>query len=187
MAGKQTSSSNIDNEDTSSESSQSPVDDAEMERGWIAWQEEWARTMGRGRLPGFTRTMSLSESEKQDRDEGGDSEEETVFSSIRSSHSSVVTAVSESSGCGSRHPSGGYSKTGKPPVSDPALWETEHGQKWSDRFQFLVHNFQAAAGKHTRRLADIIPKGSRRWTKKSRARSIPTEAVQMTPSSGEVV
>ncbi|KAF9962983.1 hypothetical protein BGZ70_007740 [Mortierella alpina] len=50
----------------------------------------------------------------------------------------------------------------------PDLSATE-SQKWGDRFQTLVHNFQASAGKHSRRLADILPKN--RWTKRSRSRS----------------
>ncbi|CAO3564458.1 unnamed protein product [Mortierella alpina] len=50
----------------------------------------------------------------------------------------------------------------------PDLSATE-SQKWGDRFQMLVYNFQASAGKHSRRLADILPKN--RWTKRSRSRS----------------
>lgn len=189
-------------DDSSSSETNSPVE-ADLEKGWLAWQEEWTSSMGRGRLPAFSRASTLSDSLGEESD--GDSS--TVFSSIRSGHSSVVTAISHHSLTNLHQER--FSKAGKPVNSnlfltpkalnskwhmvsesalssprttpatprsikdnDPSLWETEHGQKWSDRFQFLVHNFQAAAGKHTRRLADIIPKSrSGRWgSKRMRSR-----------------
>ncbi|KAI8599893.1 hypothetical protein EDD21DRAFT_378620 [Dissophora ornata] len=52
--------------------------------------------------------------------------------------------------------------------ANPELWESE-GLKWGDRFQLLVHNFQFSAGKHSKKLADILPKN--RWSKRSRVRS----------------
>ncbi|KAG0039306.1 hypothetical protein BGZ82_008910 [Podila clonocystis] len=213
MTGKSVTVSDNHRHDTSSSSSSSsssesssPVE-ADIEKGWLAWQSEWTHSMRRSRLPVFARASSPSDSFGEESD--GDSS--TVFSSIRSSHSSVVTAISSnaSSPTSSNLHKERFTKAGKPvnsnlfltpkalnskwhqvsdsalssprttpatPCSikdnDPALWETEHGQKWSDRFQFLVHNFQAAAGKHTRRLADIIPKSrSGRWgSKRMRSR-----------------
>ncbi|KAF9439250.1 hypothetical protein BGZ76_007451 [Entomortierella beljakovae] len=52
--------------------------------------------------------------------------------------------------------------------ADPELWECE-GQKWGDRFQMLVHNFQSSAGKHSKKLADILPMN--RWNRRSRLQS----------------
>ncbi|KAF9101146.1 hypothetical protein BGX27_011596 [Mortierella sp. AM989] len=52
--------------------------------------------------------------------------------------------------------------------ANPELWESE-GLKWGDRFQLLVHNFQSSAGKHSKRLADILPMN--RWSRRSRSRS----------------
>ncbi|KAF8972401.1 hypothetical protein BGZ46_010115 [Entomortierella lignicola] len=56
------------------------------------------------------------------------------------------------------------------PIKDanPELWESE-GLKWGDRFQLLVHNFQSTAGKHSKRLVDILPVN--RWSKRSRSRT----------------
>ncbi|KAF9372806.1 hypothetical protein CPB97_001002 [Podila verticillata] len=197
--GKPSAIYHKDDSSSSSSSSEtnSPVE-ADIEKGWLAWQEEWTLSMGRSRLPAFSRASTLSDSLSEESD--GDSS--TVVSSTRSSQSSDVTAISHHSST-SLHQER-FSKAGKPVNSnlfltpkalnskwhvasestlnsprttpttprsikdnDPSLWETEHGQKWSDRFQFLVHNFQAAAGKHTRRLADIIPKSrSGRWGSK---------------------
>ncbi|KAF9325266.1 hypothetical protein BG006_011248 [Podila minutissima] len=211
ITGKPSRASESHQGDTSSSSSEtnSPVE-ADIEKGWHAWHKEWTHSMGRSRHPVFARASTLSDSFGEESD--GDSS--TVYSSIRSSHSSVVTAFSNTSSPTSSPTSSNlrqerFAKAGKPVNSnlfltpkalnskwhqvsdsalssprmtpatprsikdnDPALWETEHGQKWSDRFQFLVHNFQAAAGKHTRRLADIIPKSrSGRWgSKRMRAR-----------------
>ncbi|KAF9301134.1 hypothetical protein BGZ74_007068 [Mortierella antarctica] len=208
ITGKPSRVSDSHQGDTSSSSSSetnSPVE-ADIEKGWLAWHKEWTHSMGRSRHPVFAQASTLSDSLGEESD--GDSS--TVFSSIRSSHSSVVTAFSNaSSPTSSSLRQERFAKAGKPVNSnlfltpkalnskwhqvsdsalsspcmtpatprsikdnDPALWETEHGQKWSDRFQFLVHNFQAAAGKHTRRLADIIPKSrSGRWgSKRMRAR-----------------
>ncbi|KAG0330011.1 hypothetical protein BG004_002202 [Podila humilis] len=201
---------------SSSSEVSSPVDSADMERGWYAWQAEWTRTMGHSRLPHFARASTLSDSQNEGWDDD-DGDNSTAFSSIRSSHSSVVTTVSQSSqhlnisnlnkfdDNNNNHNSSSISSKRTKPGSNlflssksmnskwsildrgsneermpmtphsikdanPALWETEHGQKWSDRFQFLVHNFQAAAGKHTRRLADIIPKSkSGRWSAAKRS------------------
>ncbi|KAG0351139.1 hypothetical protein BG005_009390, partial [Podila minutissima] len=208
ITGKPSRVSDSHQGDTSSSSSSetnSPVE-ADIEKGWLAWHKEWTHSMGRSRHPVFAQASTLSDSLGEESD--GDSS--TVFSSIRSSHSSVVTAFSNaSSPTSSNLRQERFAKAGKPVSSnlfltpkalnskwhqvsdsalsspcmtpatprsikdnDPALWETEHGQKWSDRFQFLVHNFQAAAGKHTRRLADIIPKSrSGRWgSKRMRSR-----------------
>ncbi|KAG0334116.1 hypothetical protein BG000_008612 [Podila horticola] len=205
MTGKSVTASDSHKDDTSSSESSSPVE-ADIEKGWLAWQQEWTHSMGRSRLPVFARASTLSDSLGEE----SDSDSSTVFSSIHSGHSSVVTTISNaSSPTSSNLHQERFAKAGKPVNSnlfltpkalsskwhqvsdsalgsprttpttprsirdnDPALWETEHGQKWSDRFQFLVHNFQAAAGKHTRRLADIIPKSrSGRWgSKRVRAR-----------------
>ncbi|KFH70316.1 hypothetical protein MVEG_03167 [Podila verticillata NRRL 6337] len=200
--GKPSTAYHKDGSSSSSSETNSPVE-ADIEKGWLAWQEEWTHSVGRGRLPALSQASTLSDTPSEESD--GDSS--TVFSSIRSSQSSVVTAISHQSST-SLHKER-FSKAGKPVNSnlfltpkalnskwhvasesalssprttpttprsikdnDPSLWETEHGQKWSDRFQFLVHNFQAAAGKHTRRLADIIPKSrSGRWgSKRMRSR-----------------
>ncbi|KAF9991097.1 hypothetical protein BGZ75_006051 [Mortierella antarctica] len=77
--------------------------------------------------------------------------------SFSSSSSSLSSSAVSSSNTGSSNKDG-----------NPEQWTTE-SQKWGDRFQTLVHNFQASAGKHSRRLADILPKN--RWTKRSRSRS----------------
>ncbi|KAF9192154.1 hypothetical protein BGZ51_006128 [Haplosporangium sp. Z 767] len=52
--------------------------------------------------------------------------------------------------------------------ANPEIWASE-SLKWGDRFQSLVQNFQASAGKHSRKLAEILPKS--RWTRRSRSRS----------------
>ncbi|KAG0253635.1 hypothetical protein BG011_006248 [Mortierella polycephala] len=56
--------------------------------------------------------------------------------------------------------------------ANPEIWASE-SPKWGDRFQSLVQNFQASAGKHSRKLAEILPKS--RWTRQSRSRSSSSE------------
>ncbi|KAG0048882.1 hypothetical protein BGZ83_006213 [Gryganskiella cystojenkinii] len=62
--------------------------------------------------------------------------------------------------------------------ANPELWEDDQGQKWKDRFQSLVHNFQTSAGKHSRRLADILPKAKSRWGNKRASSQSPSSSSQ---------
>ncbi|GJJ76782.1 hypothetical protein EMPS_09141 [Entomortierella parvispora] len=66
--------------------------------------------------------------------------------------------------------------------ANPELWEDVDGQKWKDRFQSLVHNFQSSAGKHSRRLAEILPKAKSRWVNK-RSLNSPSSAAHSSPHS----
>ncbi|KAI8354721.1 hypothetical protein B0O80DRAFT_449551 [Mortierella sp. GBAus27b] len=52
--------------------------------------------------------------------------------------------------------------------ANPELWESE-GLKWGDRFHTLVHNFQVSAGKHSKKLTEMLPKNP--WSKRSRSRT----------------
>ncbi|KAF9955843.1 hypothetical protein BGZ72_003327 [Mortierella alpina] len=158
--------------------------DADQDVDWRAWHSAWTR---RRMTPEDDTLLSPTRS---------DSRTSCSSSASDHSHNSFVTAPSTPichtpvvpTSRKSRkprifHPSFSFSSsssslsssavsssnTGSPNKdASPELWTTE-SQKWGDRFQTLVHNFQASAGKHSRRLADILPKN--RWTKRSRSRS----------------
>ncbi|KAF9357506.1 hypothetical protein BGX26_003637, partial [Mortierella sp. AD094] len=150
-----------------------PLKDTLQEMDWRAWHGAWTRRRVKpspdtplSPTSSTTRTSYSSFSSSQ----RCSSDASSAFSSPSTpTFSSWANQRAESTRKNSKLSSPPSPLSGLAfPMKDanPELWESE-GLKWGDRFQSLVHNFQSTAGRHSKRLVDILPMN--RWSKRSRS------------------